>query len=89
MDTDVALETGSEFSWLKVISSATSVMRCTELCSSASNVNNSLVEECRLLGCYAVWVLGFLQVPHGVTSQNTADFIDTAVKISNLIEFVD
>jgi hypothetical protein len=38
-------------------------------------------DEWCILGCYAVWLL---QVPHGVTTQNTPFFIVTAVKTSNL-----
>jgi hypothetical protein len=49
-------------------------------------------EECRLLGCYAVWLVRndvseerrFLQQPHVVASQKTAFFVVIAVKISNL-----
>jgi hypothetical protein len=52
--------------------------------------DNLVLEECRLLGCYSVWLLGgppkrrFLQEPHGVTSQKTAFLIVTTVKTSNV-----
>jgi hypothetical protein len=39
------------------------------------------IEECRVLGCGAVWYL--LLEPHGATLQNTEFFIVTAVKTSN------
>jgi hypothetical protein len=41
------------------------------------------IEWC-LLGCYAMWLLWFLQEPHGVTSQKTPFCIVTAVKTSSL-----
>jgi hypothetical protein len=34
-----------------------------------------------------VWLLGFLQEPHGITTQKTPFFIVTAVKTSNLTSF--
>jgi hypothetical protein len=64
-----------------------------------SNITGSISEnliykEWRLLGCYAMWLLWFLQEPHGVTwslqkphgvtSQKTPFFIVTRVKTSSL-----
>jgi hypothetical protein len=42
-------------------------------------------EECRLLGCYAVWFL-FLQEQHDLTSHKTAFFIVTVLKILNFTQ---
>jgi hypothetical protein len=44
-------------------------------------------EEWRLLECYAVWFLCFVQEPHSVTSQKTPFFIVIAVKTSNRTSF--
>jgi hypothetical protein len=50
--------------------------------------------ECRLLECDSVWVFletdvsehcQFLQEPHGVTSQNTAFFVVTAAKRTEIL----
>jgi hypothetical protein len=39
------------------------------------------------LKSYIVFLYGFLQEPHGVTTQKTPFFIVTAVKTSNLTSF--
>jgi hypothetical protein len=47
---------------------------CTEMkfCTEEDVCRN-----CSLLGCYALWLLWFLQEPRAVTSQKTAFFIVT------------
>jgi hypothetical protein len=51
---------------------------------ATDEVKQTVTEEWFVLGCYAMWLLWFLQEPHGITSQKKPFFIVTTVKTSNL-----